>query len=218
MALVLSYHRAHALMNTLLETYNQDLFLTINALPGTPGWLIDFATFSAEYLIFLLPLMLLIYWFTGGRAERETALFAIVTAITGLTLNFLCSAFYFHPRPFMIRLGHLWIDHAADTSFPSDHGTLFFSITLALWARGNWGSGGILTLVSLLVAWSRIFLGVHFPLDMAGALGVAAVAVIIVTLFWRKKGETLLSCCEAVSICLFSLLPERIYQLFSRHP
>ncbi len=122
-------------MNTLLETYNQDLFLTINALPGTPGWLIDFATFSAEYLIFLLPLMLLIYWFTGGRAERETALFAIVTAITGLTLNFLCSAFYFHPRPFMIRLGHLWIDHAADTSFPSDHGTLFFSITLALWAR-----------------------------------------------------------------------------------
>lgn len=113
-------------MGNALETYNQALFLKINALPGTPEWLIDFGIFCAQYLIFLLPLILLLYWFAGGREERETALFAAATAFTGLCLGFLCSAVWFHPRPFMIRLGHLWIDHVADSSFPSDHGTLFF--------------------------------------------------------------------------------------------
>ncbi|MDN4571705.1 undecaprenyl-diphosphatase, partial [Pandoraea cepalis] len=35
--------------------------------------------------------------------------------------------------------------------------------------------------LGLLVAWARIFLGVHFPMDMVGAAVVAAVSAWLVT-------------------------------------
>lgn len=203
-------------MGNALETYNQALFLKINALPGTPEWLIDFGIFCAQYLIFLLPLILLIYWFAGGREERGTALFAAATAFTGLSLGFLCSAVWFHPRPFMIRLGHLWIDHVADSSFPSDHGTLFLSITLALFARRSWLGGIALALMSALVAWARIFLGVHFPLDMVGSLAMAVIALLMTQRMWLHKGALLLSLFEALFLLLLSFLPFKFVRWSNR--
>ena len=46
----------------------------------------------------------------------------------------------------------------------------------------SWGWGGILLVLGFAVAWSRIYLGVHFPLDMVGALGVAALASLLITM------------------------------------
>jgi undecaprenyl-diphosphatase len=39
------------------------------------------------------------------------------------------------------------------------------------------------------VAWARIFLGVHFPLDMVGAVMVVVVTYAIVNLAWTKIGD-----------------------------
>lgn len=191
------------------EVFNETLFLKINAQAGTPEWLIGFAIFSAEYLIFFIPFVLLLHWFMGGHRERETAVFAGISAVTALSAGLVCSLAYFHPRPFMTGLGHLWIDHAADSSFPSDHGTLFFSVALALLVRRSWISGAVMALLSVLVAWSRIFLGVHFPFDMGGAFIVAATAVTWVTLFWSWKGEATVSFLENLSIRLFRTLPAK---------
>jgi len=203
-------------MDNMPEVFNQTLFLKINAQAGTPDWLIGFAIFSAEYLIFFIPLILLLLWFMGGRRERETALFAAISAVTALSLGAACSAVYFHPRPFMTGLGHVWIDHATDSSFPSVHGTLFFSVALALLARRNWISGSVMALLSVLVAWSRIFLGVHFPFDMGGAFVVAATAVTWITLFWSWKGRATLSCFEALSLLIFNTLPAKFYHRLYR--
>jgi undecaprenyl-diphosphatase len=38
------------------------------------------------------------------------------------------------------------------------------------------------------VAWSRLFLGVHFPLDMLGAVGVACLSYAVVSPAWRTLG------------------------------
>lgn len=40
-------------------------------------------------------------------------------------------------------------------------------------------------LAGVAVAWARIFLGVHFPFDMLGALLVAALSAALVTPLWR---------------------------------
>jgi len=199
------------------EVFNETLFLKINAQAGTPEWLIGFAIFSAEYLIFFIPLILFLHWFMGGARERETAVFAGISAVTALSAGLVCSLVYFHPRPFMTGLGHLWIDHAADSSFPSDHGTLFFSVALALLVRRSWISGSVVALLSVLVAWSRIFLGVHFPFDMGGAFIVAATAVTWVTLFWSWKGEAAVYFFEVLSLWLFRTLPAKFSQRDNRN-
>ena len=64
-------------------------------------------------------------------------------------------------------------------------------------------------LAALPVAWSRIYLGVHFPLDMVGAALVAVGGVIVAKRVWQAVGPRLVLLCEAVSRRMFSWLPAR---------
>ncbi|STV87131.1 PAP2 family protein [Klebsiella michiganensis] len=109
----------------------------------------------------------------------------------------------------MIPLGHTWINHPADNSFPSDHGTVMFSAAFALLSLRSRAAGLFLLLAALPVAWSRIFLGVHFPLDMVGAALVSACGVCVAKLIWSGIGHRLTSLCEAISRRLFAWLPPR---------
>ena len=82
------------------------------------------------------------------------------------------------PRPFALGLGTAWVEQAANASFPSVHTSLAFAVALSVWRSGP-RSGVALVLLgcALLVAWSRIALGLHFPRDvLAGALLGAACA------------------------------------------
>ncbi len=175
-------------MNTL-EAFNQALFLTINATTSTPQWQIGVASSIADYAICLVPLVLAMLWLSGDRDSREAALRACCVAMLALGFNQLIGLAWMHPRPFMIGLGHTFIEHAPDSSFPSDHGTVFASITLTLLlARIRWA--GLLTLVAgLAVMWARVFIGVHFPFDMAGAVVIACVAYSVVRPLWSLAGS-----------------------------
>lgn len=192
-----------------LETFNQSAFLALNASPGTPDAILSLARFSASGIIFVVPLILLWLWFSGGRQGHRQALFCTLSILAALGLGFICGMLWFHPRPFMISLGHTWISHPADNSFPSDHGTVMFSAAFALLSLRLRAAGLFLLLAALPVAWARIFLGVHFPLDMAGSVLVSACGVCIAKLIWQGAGRRLTSLCEAMSRRMFSWLPPR---------
>lgn len=177
---------------------NQTLFLDMNAGAHTPAGLMDFAIITAQYLIFLLPVLLLGLWFWGGNARRTVAFKALGVALFTLLLNMLIGMVWPQPRPFMLGLGHLWIAHASDASFPSDHMTVFVSVGLTLLLDGAWGFGFIVLSASVAVAWARVFLGVHFPLDMLGSVLVAACGYLALSLGWRSVGVTLLAWAERI--------------------
>lgn len=81
----------------------------------------------------------------------------------------------------MIGLGHTLIAQAPDASFPSDHGTVFSAVSLCLLLAGEWMWGLVVLMVGVCVAWSRVYLGVHFPLDMIGAVGVSLLSYMLVS-------------------------------------
>jgi undecaprenyl-diphosphatase len=177
-------------MNTL-EAFNQTLFLAINATPSTPDWQIDLASFIADYVIYLVPLVLAALWLSGSQQARATALRACSVTLLALAFNQFIGLMWPHPRPFMIGLGHTFIEHAPDSSFPSDHGTVFACITLTLLlARLRW-HGAMMLIAALAVAWARVFVGVHFPFDMAGAVLVACFAYAVVTPMWSLMDDSL---------------------------
>ena len=103
------------------------------------------------------------------------------------------------PRPFLLGLGHTLIDHRPSASFPSNHATVFFiwATTLALCGLGRLALtfGGL----GLLVAWSRVYLGVHFPADMAGAAVVAAFSAALSLQVMLRSGSFLLGSLERVT-------------------
>lgn len=85
----------------------------------------------------------------------------------------------------MVGLAPALIFHKPDASFPSDHLTLWWTVAFTFLADRRlrrWATA--LALLGLPMAWARIYLGVHFPLDMAGALIVAVCAA---ALSWRIK-------------------------------
>ena len=132
------------------------------------------ATFFAEYAIFSLPAIMGLAWLRGSENTRKVLLEATVSGLVGLLINQVLGLVWHHPRPFMMGLGNTLIPHAADSSFPSDHLTLLWAVAFNLLMYcGPRLAGLALALLGLPVAWARIYLGVHFPLDMIGAALVA---------------------------------------------
>lgn len=174
-------------MNTL-EAFNQALFLMINATPSTPAWQIDVARMIADYVIYLVPLSLVAIWVFGAERQREVAVRAFCVTLLALGLNQIVGLVWPHPRPSVIGIGHTFLEHAPDSSFPSDHGTIFASIALTLLLGGVRRYGTAILLAGLAVAWARVFVGVHFPLDMAGAVAMACVAFLLIAPLWRVGG------------------------------
>ena len=155
---------------------NHQLFLLINAEPGESHFLIALSRIVAGDVIGLVPLLLVLLW-VRGRPERRGGLVATaMAAALALGANQIVGQFWYEPRPFMIGLGRTLMAHAPENSFPSDHTTFMLTVGIGLIATGaapRWGR--IVTLAGVLVAWARIYLGVHFPLDMIASAIIAGI-------------------------------------------
>src|SRR5260370_10835711 len=162
-------------MNTL-EAFNEALFLLINGTPATPAWLVGMAMLIADYVIYLIPLLLAGMWLWGSEAQRSLAIRACLVAMLGVGANQLIGLVWQHPRPFMIGLGHTFLPHAPDSSFPSDHATVFAGIALTLLLGGARWLGGLTLLAGVSVALARASLRAHFPLHMLGPAAAASLA------------------------------------------
>lgn len=172
-----------------LETFNRTLFLMINGTSDTPTWLVHTALFCANYLIFVVPVLLAGLWLSGSLRFRRIAVRAFMVSMVALGANQIIGAVWWHPRPFMIGLGHTYLQHAPDSSFPSDHVTVLASVAVTLLLRRLWSVGAATLVAGLVVAWARVFVGVHFPLDMAGAAGVACVSYALLAPLWNAGGR-----------------------------
>lgn len=158
-----------------MEPLNQAFFLWLNA-PEHPNTLVvTLASFFAEWLIWAAPALIGIGWLRGNENARKAMLVATASGTLALLVNQIIGLSWSHPRPFMIGMGHTLIPHVADSSFPSDHLTLWWAVAFSLLLqRGLRCAGLVLALLGSPIAWARIFLGVHFPLDMLSAAVVAA--------------------------------------------
>jgi undecaprenyl-diphosphatase len=170
----------------MLENINLLWFSMLNANAGLHGWRLELALFCAEWLILLVPIGLLGLWMSGVGAQREAAVKALAATGAALGINAVIGLLWYHARPFVDGVGRNFLHHAPDSSFPSDHGTIMFTVALVLAASQVPAAkrfGRSMLPLAFVVAWARVFLGVHWPLDMIGALGVA----VAVTLLFQAR-------------------------------
>jgi undecaprenyl-diphosphatase len=164
-----------------LENLNFAWFALINATPDASPRTISFAIFLATMVVYGVAIWMLLAWIRKPEAFRFALLDTVFTITLTLSLSWVIGQMWYHPRPFEIGLGQNFLAHAADSSFPSDHATLLFSVALPLLAytiSRNWGI--IIFVCTLAVAWARVYLGIHFPFDIVGALIVAAISTSII--------------------------------------
>jgi undecaprenyl-diphosphatase len=125
--------------------------------------------------LFAGPAVLVALW-VWGRPDQRGGLLAVTCAtLIGLGINQALGAMWFEPRPFMVPIGHTLLAHPPDNSFPSDHATFLWALGAGLIATGAARrTGAVVCLYGGSVAWARVYLGMHFPIDMLASAGVGA--------------------------------------------
>jgi len=160
---------------------NESLFLLLNSYAGH-FHLLDLSMIALAkggvYLFILTEIYL--YFFKNKRNESVFAFYAVVI---GLFATFLIGLFYFHNRPFMDGVGKMIMYHKAENSFPSEHTVFMSSIAfMFLYLKNMRGLGAILLLLAIISGLARVFVGVHYPFDIAGGVIIGAVSAYIVYL------------------------------------
>lgn len=179
-----------------MPAFDHSLFLLINASPDSPLWAVDLGRFAAKQVIYLIPALLAGMWLWGRTAQRHAALQALLTTGIALGINQLIGLWLPLDRPFVDGLGTTLLSHAPTPSFPSNHYVIFLCVGITLLRRHQPVLGVLLISVGSLVAWSRIFVGVHYPSDMFGAILVALVSHALVSPVWQRHGDYLTHHCQ----------------------
>jgi undecaprenyl-diphosphatase len=168
----------------LLERINISIFSAINKYAGKSPLVDNIAIAIAEYLPLVFIAVLICLWFSSKVDGKHAALYAGYSAVLGALINFFITIFYIHPRPFMENIGTTLINHAPNSSFPSDHTTFLLSIaTMLLFFKSTKIIGCSLLFFGLFGGVSRVFCGIHFPLDIFGSLLVSFLTAAMIWAF-----------------------------------
>jgi len=171
-------------MNLILQA-DRSVLLFLNGWTGHSNLLDLFFKTVGEYIIYLVPFLLLgvWIWFAYGKgmkdrvARKLVVLQAVIAGLFGwFVINPLVARVWSRPRPFE-GLGGVRevLLHRPDKSFPSDHATFLFSIGFYFLYAGWKKTGWTVIITGIFVSIARVILGVHYPLDILGGLVIGAV-------------------------------------------
>ena len=158
------------------------LFQAINGLAGKYAVLDWLMIACATYFVLAL-LGLLVYLFIKNKKKF---LLVFLAMLVSWGIGELIKLLFYTPRPFAQGATQL-IQHAADSSFPSNHAAAFFSVAFALFFIKKKKLGIIFLGVALIVSFARIFTGLHYPIDILGGALIGWVGTSLVYFLFRKR-------------------------------
>jgi undecaprenyl-diphosphatase len=173
------------------ESLNHKLFMAINhgTLPLLDAVMPVITLLGGPRQVYLYGVILLTVYFVKRKAMPAPyiAVFFLAT-FSGLGAESLLKHFFRVPRPPFafgaenVRvLGYVGNSY----SFPSGHAIFSFMAAFVLGHGRGWRWQAPLFLFAVLVAWSRIYVGAHYPLDVAAG---AVVGIACGWLVWKCYG------------------------------
>ena len=156
---------------------NTALFFLIFNLSGHSFFLDSLMIFGADYLIYFTILLVLILGLIGKSNDKKAFLLILLGVPIAILLIKLIHLFIFEPRPFVTLHISPLVKEAADASFPSRHATILSVIAFSYtFFKSKWAP--LFLFIMFWVGLSRIFVGVHYPLDIAGGFAVGIISIV----------------------------------------
>ena len=157
---------------------DQHWFSAVNHFARSTPWLHAPARLYANDGVVLFAAALLLSWWLARRSgdlrRVAAALWAPLGALVAIGVNQLVAADVAEPRPYAVVPHPLVLVHrSTDYSFPSDHAVMAGAVAVGVLLADR--RLGLATCVlAVLMAFTRVYVGAHFPLDVAAGLVLGA--------------------------------------------
>lgn len=137
----------------------------------------------AEYLVYLIPAVLVWLWFWQKKAQKTLlrVLFSVILAWP--ILSVLIGKAVNRPRPFDSGKVTELLFHRPTYSFPSDHAAAFFAVSAAFYYFGYKKLALMFLVLGVVNTVFRVAVGFHWPTDIIGGALVGVLAAYLVWLF-----------------------------------
>ena len=120
------------------------------------------------------------------KKYRRTGITVLLGLIIGLiAVNFGIKNIVARPRPCSINPVELLVPYPSEYSFPSGHTVASFGAAISIFIR-NKKLGACAIGVASVIAFSRLYLYVHFPSDVLGGIVIGAAIALLSTFIMKK--------------------------------
>jgi len=165
------------------------LYLDVNRFAQRTSWAHEAMHVYALYLgvVLLAVAALAAYWrarggWLGDSSSRRIAatLWTPIAAVAAIGIAQPINHAVARVRPYYA-LSHVevLVPKAHDFSFPSDHATVAGAVVVGLWLSRQRVIAAIGTILALLLAAARVYVGAHYPGDVLGGLGLGAFVALV---------------------------------------
>ncbi|MFE4588228.1 phosphatase PAP2 family protein [Streptomyces laurentii] len=168
----------------------------VHTAQDAPGWLDHAVSLYSSYgLAIFAVLMLYGWWSARARGERERAVRALaapVLTVLAFVASTVVKSAVRELRPcHSLHVATLEACPAPDDwSFPSNHATIAAAAAIALWFVSV-RLGVVASVCALAMAASRVWVGAHYPHDVAVGLAVGALVALTLGLVVRALAPAL---------------------------
>ena len=150
------------------------IFRLINRLADRTGWAHGLFRANAGYGVAAFAVLLLVAYINGRQHADLTAVatsvWAAIAAMVALGIGQIIGSAVDRARPYdTLANVHILVDKTTDFSFPSDHATVAGAVAVGL-LFANRRLGIIASVLAVLMAFTRIYVGAHYPGDVLAGL------------------------------------------------
>lgn len=166
-----------------MNRLDASLFRVMNRFADRTSWAHGAAVAYAKVGIVAFALMLLAGWWTARRGgnldQMACVLWAGLGAVVALGLNQVIGGLVDRARPYeTLTDAHVLVSRTTDFSFPSDHAVAVGAVAAGL-VLAHRRLGALAIVLAAIMAAARVYVGAHYPGDVAAGVALGAAVVVL---------------------------------------
>jgi undecaprenyl-diphosphatase len=179
------------------------LFESVNRFARNTPWLHAPMAAYAVYGIAVFAGFIVVGWWLARSRGARTMAYALITpvaAVAAYGVQQVIVGLVGEARPYALLPDALvLVTRTTDPSFPSDHACVSAAVAVGLFFVDR-RLGWVAAAAALLMAFARVYVGAHWPLDVVAGLAVGATVSLLVVLLLGGLAERLVRWARGTSL------------------